>query len=265
MVWKFKKVILVSVSVIFGVGIIYFALKESSTETTASEKQAEITNDLWRETLTLAKATSTNNPPLKKQIAIKGTSTTISLPPTTSEILARDVLVEYVATERAKSGSIITDAEAQAAALRLVEKTKIPIGKQYALKNLNISVDNSKTSRESYSAAMKTSLIKFATSGTKSDIDIIYMSQSDPTRKREYTKTSDRYEKLIKELLVIKTPSSIAPLHLRLIQSYANMHHNMSLMMDIFNDPIKGLAALTEYRNAVSNLSKIAQEYEKFL
>jgi hypothetical protein len=36
-------------------------------------------------------------------------------------------------------------------------------------------------------------------------------------------------------------------------------------MMSVFADPIKGLAALGEYRAEVSNLIALAKEYEAYL
>lgn len=265
MVWKFKKIILFSLAIIFGLGIIFLAVAKNYSFKNTGASATFLIDDSWKGALTITPQTSPDRQSAGKQVAIKGTSTEITLPPSTTETLARDLLLEYIATDRAKGGEIMSDAEAQAAALRLVEKTKLPPSKQYQLKNLIISVDNSPTNTATYATNIKTAMLAFTASGTKSDVEIVYMSPADPKRKTEYTRTIARYEKLIKALLAIKTPSGVAPLHLRLVQAYANMKNSLTVMMSMYNDPIKGLAALTEYRTEISNLAALSKEYDQYL
>ncbi|MEK7538701.1 MAG: hypothetical protein AAB552_02575 [Patescibacteria group bacterium] len=266
MVWKFKKIILLSLAIIFGLGIIFLAVaKNYSSKDGSADTATESSDDSWKDALTIAPQTSSDLLIAGKQASIKGTSTAITLPPTTTETLAQNLLLEYIVTEKAKGGAVMSDTDAQAAALRLVEKTKTPLGKQYQPKDLIISVDNSSAAMTAYATKIKTVMLAFTASATKSDIEVVYMSPADTKRKAEYTRTIARYEKLVKGLLATKTPSNIAPLHLRLVQAYSNMEHSVTAMMSMFADPIKGLAALTEYRTEISNLTALAKEYDQYL
>lgn len=265
MVWQFKKIIPLSFATIFGFSIIFLAVKENYPA--KKEVSGDTANESWRDSLTITPSTSPDLFSFKKQNVTKSGTSTASLPPTTTEALARDLLLEYVTTKRALGQVAMTDADAQVAAERLVQKIKLPQGKQYSAKDIVISSNNSTLAIKTYADEIRASLLAFSASTVSGDIEVVYMSPKTDNAKRQsaYRHTMMRYDKLIKELLASNTPSSIASLHLRLVQAYANREHSVKTMMEIFTDPIKGFAALTEYRKEVVGLTALGKEYERYL
>jgi hypothetical protein len=267
MVWKFKKIIPLSVALILGSGIIFVAAQKNYFPGNTSKTFTDMEDGSWEDALSIISQETSSPLRIARQDSIKGSTTQVLLPATATEALAREFLLDYVTTARVKGGVVISDEEARATALRLMQKTKISQGKQYHASDLRISPDNSPLEIDIYATNIKKAMVIFAESATKSDIEIVYMSPNERGKERqtEYDRTSARYAKLVKDLLATKTPSRMASLHLRLVQGYANMQHNLTAMMSVFADPIKGLAALGEYRAEVSNLIALAKEYEAYL
>lgn len=255
---QYKKIFSIMGALIAGIVIIFFAVKSGSMSGLSLPKSGG--ND--KGTLTSLPSADTGS---KKMLGIwSGIAEPRDLSTTTTDALVYDLINNY--TNATKStGAALTDAEITAQAQALAQKTQLPTGKQYKITDLNISMDNSPAARAEYAKAAGALIQTFITSQTKGDLVIVFASpdtMDDSTKGAELSQNISHYEKLVMGLLALKTPSSISKLHLGLIQAYSGMKNSVNLMLETFNDPVKGLAAFTQYRNAVESLTIVTAEYK---
>jgi hypothetical protein len=142
----------------------------------------------------------------------------------------------------------------------------MPKAPTYSLKNLNISTDNSDAALAAYSEKVSGAMQSFASVHTTNELALVTAAlNTKDVRKLEGLGTiATQYANLDKNLLAIKTPSGIASLHLRLVQSYANIEVLIMVMQKMFTDPMQGLAALTQYKKETAALEILAKEYRDY-
>lgn len=182
----------------------------------------------------------------------------------TTDTLAYELIANYSNTQKAP-GVSLTDAEIEAQAQALVKKIAPSAGPRFTLANLTITSDTSIAARAAYLAAVAKLSQEFMTSQTKGDFIIIF---EDPkkmdvsTKRIEIAKNIAHYETFKKGLLATRVPSDLAVLHLSLVQTYSDMQNSLSALVEIYNDPMRGLAGLTEYRGAIENITILAEKYQ---
>lgn len=258
---RYKKIFSVLFAILIGVIVILLALQEGRitfTDATSPENDNE-----WKDTLTVIPQVS----PLKTTSASreewgKGTATT------TVDIVSRELLFGYALAQKNMSATTMSEDEALAVAQTVIEKIELPKAKQYSEKNLIIISDNSPESLAIYSKAIVALTSAFTMAQTRTDLDAVLTppsSDGDTKRLAGISENIALYDKLIKGLLATRTPSLIAPLHLRLVQKYADIKTNIWPMAEIFTDPLKGLRALSEYQNDVDEIVLLAKEIQALL
>lgn len=260
---RFKKIFSVLFATLVGTGIVLLALKGSSISSTNTSSSYGDGNSVWKDALTvIPQASPLKTTSVSREEWGKGTATT------TVDIVSRELLFGYALAQSKMSTTTMSDAEALAVAQTVVEKIELPQAKQYSEKNLTIVSDNSPESLASYSKAIVALTGAFTTAQTRTDLDAVFTTPEvggDTKRLAGISENIALYDKLIKGLLAVKTPSLIAPLHLRLLQKYANIQAKVRPMAEIFTDPLKGLRALSEYQNDVNDIILIAKELQTLL
>ena len=249
-----KKLFSIALAVLIGLGIIFFAWKGVFTTGNKITFDPTISGDSWKDSLlVVSNAFSTTT----KNISQKGADAT-----TTTDLVAREILLGYATIA---GTTALGDVEAQAFAQELAEKLNAPKAKQYTLADIVVSNDNTPSANDAYAKKLIDTIDTFTSSRTKNDLEIVF---SDPEtnlkRNAEIDKLLLSYEKLVRELLIIKTPSSIATLHLRLTQGYANIGANLETMAEVYKDPLKALNALNQYRKEIDELAMLSEEYFKY-
>lgn len=208
---------------------------------------------------------TTNSSNLSNQkIFLKDRSSTLEEPfasTTITSLVAKDLLVAYGVLQEQTKGTPITDDQAAAVANEVIEGIKLPEGKQYSLSDLKISNDNGNSSITAYEeSAIK--VIKDAQK-TKSANEYILLidilKKNTPEKSSEFTPIVKNYDLLINGLLAVKVPSSVAPLHLRLVQSYSNMQNLTKIMSQLPTDPIAAIATIPAFQKELA-LQIILQE-----
>lgn len=258
---QYKKIFSVLLAILLGSSVILFALQEGRmtfTGATSPENDSE-----WKDTLTVIP----QNSPLKTANVSrrewgKGSATT------TVDIVSRELLFSYALAQRSMSTTTMSDDEALAVAQTVIGKIEIPKAKQYSEKDLIIINDNSSVSLANYSQSVGVLTKAFILAQKKTDIDAVLttpVNGNDSKRLAGISENIALYDKLIKGLLATKTPSIIAPLHLRLVQKYANIKTSILPMAEIFTDPLKGLRAFSEYNKEVEATTILAKEFQSFL
>lgn len=258
--WQLKKIFSVLLALLVGVGVIFFALKSDTITYTGNTPG----NDLWKDALSVvpqADSLKTVNAS-QNDLATNDATTTV-------DIVARNLLTNYALVQKSDmSTTTLSDANIKAIAQTTVGKIKLPEARQFTAKDLIISSDNSSAGIAAYMKEVGDLVKVFASSQTKNDIEVVFAipkTGDDTKRLADIEKDISRYEKLIKGLLAVKTPSLITEPHLHLVQKYANIQAGIKPMADIFTDPLKGLAALAEYRGEIAEFNLIAKEYADYI
>lgn len=260
-----KKIFSIAIATLIGLGIIFFAWKGGSlTKAPLSFKKEDSS---WKEALNVVpQASPTRTPGLsswqKEQDAIVSGPAT-----TTTDVLARALISNFAMNVQRTGTTTLSDTDAAAQAQLLLQEMDVPQGPRYQLANLNITSANDRTTVLAYASATTKIINAFVAVQTVSDLKVVFGDPTEDVTKRltQFSKNVAHYETLKQNLLVLKVPSSIAPLHLRLIQNYSDMQNGLKLMGDVYNDPMRGLAGLKQYQNAVTSLFTLQQDYQGFV
>lgn len=256
---QIKKIFSVLFAVLIGASIIFFAWKGS----TATYEGGVSGNNLWQNTLSVI----TQSTPLK---TINTSSSMLADYDATStmDIVSRELLTNYILAQRSNmSTTTLSDSDAMIIAQTAVSKIQMPQAVQFTISELNISNENSAASLATYMKNVGRLTQEFTTSQTKNDIEVAFTIPSaadDQKRVEDVKQNISHYKKLIEGLLATKTPSILTQPHLHLVQKYANIQASIIPMADIFTDPIRGLAALTQYRKEVDEFTLLSKEYEQY-
>ena len=261
---QFKKIFFVVCAVFLGAGIIFLAWKGggvTETEIPVSEK-----NDEWRNTLSVVP--QSNNSKIlgasRGAITVGGTSERAT---TTTDLVARKLLLEYVAFQKNSATSTISDATAQSIANTLAQEIRLPQKREYTLNDLNISSDNSREANALYIKtvnALTNELLAVPEKETDLSILTNAVNRWDATALNKLKPKVAIYQKLIVDLLAVKTPSQVAPIHLHLVQSFETLRSSTVGLQRTISDPVVGIVALTEYRSWIDQITFTRQEYRNF-
>lgn len=255
---QFKNLFSIILAILVGGGIILFAWGGNTLMQGDVLNKKE--NGAWKDSLHVISQGSSS-----KTLGVQRGSTQ-SAATTTTDILARNLLVDYALLQTKGATTTISDADAQALAQSLINKIEMPRGTVYTLKDLSVSSDNSETALATYSKSVGDAMSTFASTHTTNELALVSsaLTTKDPKKLEGLATIATQYAKLKKSLLAIKTPSNIAPLHLRLVQGYANIETMIVVMQKMFIDPMQGLAALTQYKKETTALEVLAKDYRNY-
>lgn len=259
---QYKKILSVLSAILVGVSIVFLAWRGGdATYTNNSEVNG---NSKWSDSLKVIPQTYAS-----KTLGVQKGSIDVSTTDatTTTDIIARRLLVEYVASQKGSATSTISDETAQAIANTLAQEVKLPEKKEYQLSDLNISSDNSREANILYINTVN-GLTKeqLATPEKETDLTILATAVNtwSPATLNKLKPKIVIYQELIKRLLAIKTPSRVARIHLHLVQSFETLRSATIGLQSIVSDPVVGITALTEYRNWIDEITLVKQEYRGF-
>jgi hypothetical protein len=254
---KFKKIFSVTLAIILGLGVVFFAWKSILPASNKVSFEPTISGDAWKDSL---RAVSLSNPVIRPSTLQREQSKEAT---TTSDIIARELITNYFLLQQSRATTTLSDTDAQAFAQMLTEKINIPQVSVYTAKNILLSNDNSKVAIATYVKKISEVMQMFTTTRKTNEIDIFIevLKTKDTEKLKTFTQIIAEYKKLQKNLLAISTPSTLAPLHLRLIQSYSKIESAIVSMQKILNDPMLGLAAFTQYKKEIDVLNDIDAEY----
>lgn len=245
-------------SILAGTLFIFLAWHSNKTP----EDATTLTADTFI-TPTVVPTTNSSNPSNQK-IFLKDRSSAPEEPfasTTVTSLVAKDLLVAYGVLQEQTKGAPVTDDQAAAVANEVIKGIKLPEGKRYTLSNLKISNDDSNSAITAY----EETATKIITDAQKTKpaneyillIDIL--KKNTPERSSEFAPIIKNYDLLINGLLAVKVPSSVASLHLRLIQSYSNMQNLTKIMSQLPTDPIAAIATIPAFQKELA-LQIILQE-----
>ena len=263
MIWKSKKTFLVFLSLVFGSVIILGSAKVAGVFgiSTPSESTED---DVWKSTLSVLPGNTALTRVAKGNIQIDELSQSAT---TTTDLISRRLIIEYALSQKGTATSTMSDEEAENIANILASEVKLPQKKQYKLSDLNISDDNSEDAGILYKKTLNT-LVQNHTSTEQREneltILVVAMNTEDTAYINKLKIKVALYQELIKKLLALKTPSSVAPIHLHLLQGYETLRSATVGLQSMLDDPVLGIATLAEYKKGVDMLVLVEQEYKNF-
>lgn len=266
MVWQFKKIFLIILALLVGVVIVALAAKGERVirfynPTNTSE---ELANDSWMSALSIVpgvKSIALVERGDIKRIEFETSSTT------TTDLISKKLILEYVAFQQRSATTTLSEADAKDIATNLVKEVQLAPSTQYSLRDLNISSDNSNTAIDTYTRNVSGVIQRFSSAQTANEITIVKdaLVKNEAQRLQGLTSIITAYENLKKDLLAIEAPSTVAPLHLRLIQIYTNMQSTIVSMQKMFSDSIQGFAAIAQYERELDAMDTLAVEYRNYM
>lgn len=256
---RFKKILSFMFAFLVGTGIIFFAWNTGEQKKEEFFFEPTISDSSWKNSLI---GTYVENPQKEKTVG----DTKEELPSTTTDIIARNLLVNYAILQQNSATTTISDTDAEALANALIKGIPTPKTATYTTKDLNLSSDNSEAALSVYAEKINTAIQSFLSAHTISELDVIgdALTSKESAGLEKLSVIAAQYNTLHKKLLAIPTPSTIAPLHLRLVQAYANIATSVEGMKGMLSDPILGLSILAQYKDEFNSLDKLSIEYREY-
>ncbi|MEK7569085.1 MAG: hypothetical protein AAB497_03150 [Patescibacteria group bacterium] len=267
---KLKKLFPISLAILLGVAVIIVAIKGGSIfGMDVSFTSPKETDNSWKSALSII--------PGDKSFArvergtVKTENPSLSATSTTG-IISQKILLEYAAIQKRTGNTEISDSDAQAIVASLVQNVDLPQKIVYKLSDLNISKDNSTLAGGTYKESLTALINKMIDENNKDlargedALSVVTMASETQNSSilEKLNPIITRHQTLIKNLLALETPSSIAGPHLHLLQSYEDLRVAMIGLQKLITDPIIGLTAITEYQNGIGALFTTVEEYNKF-
>lgn len=255
---QYKKIFSITLAILVGLGIIFSAWKGlmlMGTKVSTGTKP----DDSWKDSLLVVPQASTT-----KTLSSHGSiNSDVDVATTSTDIFARKLLVNYALKQKNMSTTTWSDADAEILAQSLINDAEARQATQYTKKDLRVSNDNSATAVNHYGSKIST---LFKTRSAKQNdgeatIFLNVLSTGDYNKLDELTPFIDEYATMKRSLIELKVPSDIAPLHLRLVQNFANTESALIAMQKLFSDPIQGLTGFTQYKNEIDTLIVIGNDY----
>lgn len=253
--YTFKKITPYILAVTMGVGIIATTLFLKSPRQGETENNTLSGNNDWISTLRVVSnnATSTS---ISTQRGFLSTSTT------TTDRVGRELLMEYALAQSQSSGTNISDTSVQAIADHLIQRSSLTHDTPYSDKDILLAPDTIEAFVE-YGKKINTLITTFNKQFPMNELTVL-------TKALESRKEEDitplliqisAYKNLEKNLLLVKVPPIAADIHLRLVQSYANIRLSVESMSLLFTDPAQSLASVPQYAKDLNALLFVAKDF----
>ncbi len=264
-----KKIFSIFLAVLLSIGIIYLALNKNLFNATPHESANSVASNA--NTLQVVSSTQNNDTLQTAPIStVANDSSTLPDAPlgtTTTDLLARQLINNYAAFVQNTGTTTLSDADALSQAQVLANSIPVSYGKQYQVSDLNITEDNSRTAVINYTVAMTRLISNFVSSQTNGDLQVALEDPGTNSALRisKLEQNIAHYETLIKGILAVSTPSSLASIHLRVVQDYSDMQNGLKIMEGIFDDPVKGLTGFKQYQEAAQDTLVAQNEYKNYV
>lgn len=242
--------------VVFVTGLFFVAQKGSTRETYKSPRlvasgEGVSANSDWQKTLATIGTTSTPNFETTNTTGTPvGTITESDEKLTSTETLGRKLLVAY--TQLQQQGNV-TAADQQKLLSQIVDETiasTTPAIAPYGASDIKITTT---AESDAVVAAYRTAIASainahgYSTLGTELTNFESAVTNKDESALLPIKKASTAYGAIVKALLAIPAPTSLAQTHLGIINGFAILGASTAEMLQVFTDPVVSLAAVSHY------------------
>jgi hypothetical protein len=189
------------------------------------------------------------------QVNLDGiSSTTPFVPETKTGQLVVSLAENYMAAKANGNNTVSVDELVSEAAK---EVSKVGIDKQFTVADINIITDNDPASLRKYgNQVAKVILDQTLPAGTKNEVEILTsaLENSDPQMITGLDPIITAYEKMLKEMLLMPVPESLATDHLALTNVYQALLSDIKAFRMVFEDAIPTLIRLRRHPADVNAL-----------
>jgi hypothetical protein len=267
-----KNLILLIVAVLVIIGA--FLISEYESRATQQNTSGE-NNESSQNQLIIATTTMYNTPIVsqgnwqKTLVSAFGTSSTwtngvinsnlstaeATLTPT--DIFGEDFFSKYAQYEQA--GADLTDPDTQQQFIGQVmsDGTYIPTPQTYDISSLTLSADNSTTAIIAYATNLQTIFENDLGPSQPDELTIVQESldNNDPSILKQLDPIIASYTLLLKDLLAMRVPESMADMHINLVNALSEVLFADQGFTQTYTDGLTSIQGLSEYKNGIQDLS----------
>jgi hypothetical protein len=178
----------------------------------------------------------------------------VALTPT--DMFGEDFLSKYAQYEQAGADLTDPDTQQQLIGQVMADGTYIPTPKTYDISNLKLSPDNSITAITAYSASLQTTFENDLGPTQQDELTIVQdsLDNNDPSILKQLIPIIAKYNLLIKDLLAVHVPGSMANMHINLINALSELLFADQGFTQTYTDGLTSIQGLSQYKKGAQDL-----------
>ncbi len=180
-----------------------------------------------------------------------------------TETLGRQLFSDYVSLKQ--SGGINDESKNQLATKLAKNIQGISTEATYTKKDLRIGSDSSESALRNYANKLGLIREKYRDRFTQNMTSSSFISPSDPNFQSNISFAAGLYTAQAKEMVNLSTPSNIADIHLKLVNSYAGSGAGLEKMNLLAKDPLMSAVGLKEFDSSSKNEQPLLAELRSYL
>lgn len=255
---QLKKIAIIFFALLFGAGIIFFSINGGALfgEKISFEKKdgVYVGDDSWKNSLKVV------SPGAAEKVLGAGAESVTDLPKatTTTELIARELVVRYAKAQISKGGTPLDSTEMEAITRTLSEKTGSSDDIKEYSENDFVLVTTSTSTIETYKKELTAVLNAFGKKKIENELSIVAAAvySKDSSKLAPLAGNIANIQKFIKDLLALNVPRSVATFHISMVQGYANILSGVIDMQQAMDDPIRGMRGVAKYNNGLGLIDK---------
>jgi hypothetical protein len=126
-----------------------------------------------------------------------------------------------------------------------------PLARIYDVREIKISTSAGVAAERAYGNTIGSLLAAYVPRQDAGTIALQALEQEDQSRIKEVEVIASSYNTLLKEILAIPAPASLATYHVALVNALSAMQFSSQGMTKVFTDPIQSVGALSIYQKSV--------------
>lgn len=260
----------VALSVVGAFALVVFASKLADNPNVVPEEQRDFeakisTSTLVAITQKIIESNSDWESVIASSTLIKNTgNNSTNTPLTATDIVARDLFAKYLAVKQG-GGKLDSKTEEELIQSVLTSTDLTPRYRMYTEGELKITENNDLESLKNYGQNMGKIL---QSNMVKNTNDILIIQKSIDTNNKELLSQLDEkitaHRKVISASMLIQVPSSAVKIHLKFINTSSKELSSLINLRNIFDDPISGLFAISNYTNTLNEFTVFYNESNQF-
>lgn len=173
---------------------------------------------------------------------------------TATDRFAQDLFAKYMSLKQ--QGQPLDEQSKEALVNSVLNDTPVPVYKTFELKDIKTVNTGDKTVIKDYGNSIGVSIAKNSPKNSENELDILRTALVDdnPDELTKLDPIIDGYKGIIKDLLALPAPQSLASNHLSLLNSIGVIEQSIEAMKNGYKDPIGVLAIMNDYLKKIDDL-----------
>ncbi len=188
-------------------------------------------------------------------IKISGTDANTNIAETETDTMARDLFTQYM--ELKKAGTPIDEKTQTILITNLLQNKSLQnTHKTYTSSDIKNITTNTATAMRNYGNRLGRILVADSPKASQNEIVIIEkaLTSGNQSDIQQLNPIINGYNTIITNLISVTVPKNALTLHIHLINDISRVRDDIQDMSTTFNDPVKALLSMNDYRQSVSSL-----------